>query len=130
MRVLVVDDAAVSRAAFARIARAAGFDDVIEATGVDAGLALAAEARPDVVVVDGRLVRDLPATFVAPLRERDSAVEIFVVVALDEKALVRAALRAGATGALLRPVLLSQLVRILAPDGREAEDASRHDSAK
>jgi response regulator of citrate/malate metabolism len=83
-----------------------------------------------VVVVDGRLVRDLPATFVAPLRERDSAVEIFVVVALDEKALVRAALRAGATGALLRPVLLSQLVRILAPDDRKAEDASRHDSAK
>jgi DNA-binding NarL/FixJ family response regulator len=130
MRVLFVDDAAVSRAAFARIARAAGFDVVGEAAGVDEGLALAAALRPDAVVVDGRLVPDLPAAFVARLRARDPAVAIFVVAALGETALVRTAVEAGASGALLRPVLASQLARLLVPHASAAEDASRPDSAK
>jgi two-component system nitrate/nitrite response regulator NarL len=130
MRLLVVDDAAVSRAAFARIARAAGFDVVGEAAGIAEGLALAANVRPDAVVVDGRLVPDLPSVFVAPLRERHPSVAVYIVAALDERALVRAAIGAGATGALLRPVLASQLARILAPHASPAEDASRPDSAK
>jgi two-component system nitrate/nitrite response regulator NarL len=130
MRVLVVDDAAVSRAAFARIARAAGFDVVGEAAGVAEGLALAAALRPDAVIVDGRLVPDLSSAFVAPLRERDPSVGLYIVAALDETALVRAAVDAGATGALLRPILASQLSRILAPRASAPEDASRPDSAK
>jgi DNA-binding NarL/FixJ family response regulator len=130
MRVLLVDDAAVSRAAFVRIARAAGFDVVAEAASVDEALALAADVRPDAVVVDGRLVPDLPSAFVAPLRERDPSVAVFVVAALEETALVRAAIDAGAAGALLRPVLASQLARALVPHTSSPEDASRHDSAK
>jgi DNA-binding NarL/FixJ family response regulator len=130
MRVLVVDDAAVARAAFARIARAAGIDVVAEASSVAEGLALAADVRPDAVVVDGRLVPDLASAFVAPLRERHPSVAVFIVAALDETPLVRAAVAAGASGALLRPILASQLVRSLVPLGAPAEDASRHDSAK
>jgi DNA-binding NarL/FixJ family response regulator len=130
MRVLVVDDAAVSRSAFVRIARSAGFDVVAEAAGVAEGLALAAAVRPDAVVVDGRLEPDLASAFVAPLRQRDPAVAVYIVAALEERALVRAAIDAGATGALLRPVLASQLARILAPHASAAEDASRPDSAK
>jgi DNA-binding NarL/FixJ family response regulator len=130
MRVLVVDDAAVSRAAFARIARAVGFDVVGEAAGVAEGLALAATVRPDAVVVDGRLVPELPSAFVGPLRERYPAVAVYIVAALEETALVRAAVDAGATGALLRPVLASQLARILEAHASAAEDASRPDSAK
>jgi DNA-binding NarL/FixJ family response regulator len=130
MRVLVVDDAAVSRAAFVRIARAAGVDVVAEAAGVAEGLALAAAVRPDAVVVDGRLVPELPSAFVAPLRERDPSVAVYIVAALEETALVRAAIDAGASGALLRPVLASQLARILGAHASAAEDASRPDSAK
>jgi DNA-binding NarL/FixJ family response regulator len=130
MRVLVVDDAAISRSAFVRIARAAGLDVVAEAADVAEGLALAAAVRPDAVVVDGRLVPELPSAFVAPLRERDPSVAVYIVAALEETALVRAAIGAGASGALLRPVLASQLRRILGAHASAAEDASRPDSAK
>jgi hypothetical protein len=77
-----------------------------------------------------RLVPELPSAFVAPLRERDPTVAVYVVAALEESALVRAAIDAGASGALLRPVLASQLARILGPHASSAEDASRPDSAK
>ena len=109
MRVLVVDDAAVSRAAFVRMARHVGFDVVGEAADPKTGLALAARERPDAVVVDGRLVADVVASFVEPLRAADPAVSIVVIAALRETALVRSALEAGASGALLRPFRPSQI---------------------
>ena len=121
MRVFVVDDSAVSRTAFARAAVAAGLDVAGESGDVKAAVDLALRLELDAVVIDGRL----PGAIVCIERLRGArpALALYVVGALDETALVRAAMAAGATGALLRPVLSSQLARMLATR-TNGEDAS------
>jgi DNA-binding NarL/FixJ family response regulator len=114
MRVLVVDDAAVSRAVFGRMAVAAGHLVVAEAEDAAAALTLAERHAPDAAVIDGRLPGDGTAVLIARLRERWPRMRIVILAALDETALVRQALQAGASSALLRPLVPSRVAQALA----------------
>lgn len=129
MRVVLIDDAAVSRAVFVRFARAAGIEVVGEAADGTAGLALAAQLAPDAVVVDGRIPPDGAVAVVARIHAAHPSLRILVVAALEETTLVRAAREAGASGALLRPILASQLARAFAAHAPDGEDASPPDFA-
>jgi DNA-binding NarL/FixJ family response regulator len=117
VRIVVVDDAALVRAAMARFAQAAGHIVVATAAVADEGLALAVELAPDVVVVDGRLPPDGAVAFITRLRAGGYLAAIVVIAALDEMRLVRAAVAAGATGALLRPILPGGVATALANAG-------------
>jgi len=111
MRILIADDAAIIRAALARMATAAGHEIVGEAGDAEETLVLARAVEPEAVVVDGRLPPDGAAPLIARLSDLLPRARLIVIAALDERALVRAALAAGAAGALLRPILPAYVVR-------------------
>ncbi|MGH3362449.1 MAG: response regulator [Nocardioides sp.] len=111
LRVVVVDDQELVRSGFALILERAGMDVVGQAGDGLEALDLAREVRPDVVLMDVRMPRldgieatrrllaDLPDTKVVALTTFD----------LDEY--VYAAVRAGASGFLLKDVSPDELVR-------------------
>ena len=127
MRLYVVDDAAVMRAAIGKVADALGHVVVGEAASLENALAGLAEIAVDAVLVDGRLAADGCAA--ARRTEGDDApvtsvvrtiglaapgAAIILIAALDETPLVARARAAGAVGALLRPVSRSGLAATLA----------------
>lgn len=126
MRLYVVDDAAVMRAAIGHVARALGHAVVGEAASLENALAGLAEIAVDVVLVDGRLPgQDLPPTSVVrALADAAPNATIIVIAALDETELVARARAAGAAGALLRPVSRSGLAAALAVVPSHPADAS------
>jgi DNA-binding NarL/FixJ family response regulator len=103
VRVLIVDDDALVRAGLSMIlSGAAGIDVVGEAAdGADVPAAVVAY-RPDVVLMDIRMPRvdGLAATEV--LRRRPDAPEVIVLTTFDADEYVLRALRAGASGFLLK----------------------------
>jgi two-component system chemotaxis response regulator CheY len=115
VRIVVADDAALLRAAFARIARRLGHEIVAEAADAAALLRLPASVAPDAVVVDGRLPPAGAMAVIASLRQAFPHAAILVVAALGETALLRDAIRAGATGAIARPFQAEGVAAALAP---------------
>ncbi|MBD5635585.1 MAG: response regulator, partial [Candidatus Eremiobacteraeota bacterium] len=71
-----------------------------------------AQDEPDVMVVDGRLPGGAPA-LITRVREERPSIRIVVLAALGEREIVRAALEAGASGALLRPLVPSRVAAAL-----------------
>jgi DNA-binding NarL/FixJ family response regulator len=108
LRVLVADDQELVRAGFRLILEAAGFAVVGEAADGAEALALAAAERPDVVLMDIRMpvmdgltaTRLLTAPGPGDLRQWAPKVVILTTFDLDDY--VYEALRAGASGFLLK----------------------------
>jgi len=121
IRVLLVDDQELIRAGLRGILRARfGFEIVGEcADGRDVGAAVA-KLNPDVVVMDVRMpiVDGVAAT--ADLRRRGGAPPVLVLTTFDDDEVLAAALRAGASGFLLKGVPVDDLqraVRVVAEGG-------------
>ncbi len=110
---LLIDDAAVLRAAFKRIAGALGHDVTAVADGAE-GLRRAAGQDFSAIVVDGRLQDCEFSEYVGALYAAAPQSAIFVIASLDERALVARAAAAGAVGAILRPFRGSQIRDALA----------------
>jgi len=109
--VLVVDDQELVRAGFRLILERAGLDVVGEASdGVEA-VELAARLRPDVVLMDIRMPRldGIDATR-RVLAAADGAARVLVLTTFDLDEYVYAAVRAGASGFLLKDVAPDDLV--------------------
>ncbi|MFI7542544.1 response regulator [Actinoplanes sp. NPDC049599] len=118
VRVLIVDDDALVRAGLTMIL--SGADDVTvvgeAADGSEVPAAVAAH-RPDVVLMDIRMPRVDGLTATESLRRRPSAPEIIVLTTFDADEFVLRALRAGASGFLLKdtpPVEILHAVRRVA----------------
>lgn len=112
VRVIVVDDDPLVRAALAMIlGRAPGIDVVAEAAdGADA-LAAVDRSAPDVVLMDIRMpqVDGLAATEL--LRARPHAPEVIILTTFDADDHVLRALRAGASGFLLKDTPPAEILR-------------------
>lgn len=109
---MIVDDAAVERAIFARIAVALGHEIAGEATDAAAGERLAQELRPNLIVLDGRLPGNgLDA--IEPLLAAAPGARVAVIAAIGELDLVRTARAHGASAAFRRPLLMSQVAEVL-----------------
>jgi DNA-binding NarL/FixJ family response regulator len=118
IRVLVVDDQALVRGGFAALLRSdPDFEVVGEAgDGVEA-LELAAEHRPDVVLMDIRMPNMDGIEATRRLMASDHAPAVLVLTTFDLDEYVYEALRAGASGFLLKdtpPVELLHAVRVVA----------------
>jgi DNA-binding NarL/FixJ family response regulator len=118
VRVLIVDDDALVRAGLTMILSSA--DDLVvvgeAADGSEVPAAVAAH-RPDVVLMDIRMPRVDGLTATEALRKRASAPEIIVLTTFDADEFVLRALRAGASGFLLKdtpPVEIVHAVRRVA----------------
>lgn len=111
LNVLVVDDHAVVRAGFAAVVDAEEDMAVVaEAGDGAAAVSLAERLAPDVVVMDVRMpgVDGITATRI--LTGRDHAPRVLVLTTFDLDAYVFEALRAGASGFLLKDVRAAELL--------------------
>ena len=111
IRVLLVDDDALVRAGLRMILGGAPDIEVVgEASDGAAGLDIARDCKPDVVLMDIRMpVMDgIKAT--ATLRAADDAPHVIVLTTFDADDLVVQALRAGAGGFLLKDSRPERLV--------------------
>jgi DNA-binding NarL/FixJ family response regulator len=120
IRVLLADDQALVRAGFRMLLEASEDICVVgEAANGGTAVAMAAELRPDVVLMDLRMpeVDGLTATKRISADTRLSGVRVVVLTTFDDDEHVFGALRAGASGFLVKdvePEELLQAVRVVA----------------
>jgi DNA-binding NarL/FixJ family response regulator len=113
--VLIADDQAMVRAGFAAVLAAQpGIEVVGQAADGDAAVAMAHELRPDVVVMDVRMPgrNGLEATLAlqTPPRSSDYVPRVLMLTTFDIDDYVYEALRAGASGFLLKDATPEELV--------------------
>jgi DNA-binding NarL/FixJ family response regulator len=120
IRILLADDQALLRAGFRMLLESApDITIVAEAHNGGHAVALARELRPDIVLMDLRMpeVDGLTATRRITADPQLASVRIVVLTTFDDDESVFAALRAGASGFLvkdLEPAELLQAVRVVA----------------
>jgi DNA-binding NarL/FixJ family response regulator len=117
IRVLLADDQALVRTGFRMILVGADDIEVVgEASDGHEAAELARTARPDVVVMDVRMPRMNGVEATQQIRQRNqgsTAPKILILTTFDLDEYVYAALRAGASGFLLKDTLASDLLSAL-----------------
>jgi DNA-binding NarL/FixJ family response regulator len=118
IKVLIADDQALVRAGFRMIIEAREDMAVVgEASDGEHALRLAVQTKPDVVLMDVRMPGTDGLTATARLTAEPGAPKVIVLTTYDLDEPLYAALRAGASGFLLkdvRPADLVEAVRIVA----------------
>jgi DNA-binding NarL/FixJ family response regulator len=120
IRVAIVDDQALVRAGFAVLLRTADDIEVVgEADDGESALALVSRERPDVVLMDIRMPKmdGVEATRRITSDARLSSTRVLILTTFDHDEYVFDALRAGASGFLLKDTLPDDLlaaVRVVA----------------
>ena len=120
IRVLLADDQVLVRAGFRLLLESAGDIAVVgEAANGGVAVALAREHAPDVVLMDINMpeVDGVTATHLIASDPRLAATKVVVLTTFDDEQTVFAALRAGASGFLVKdvePEELLQAVRVVA----------------
>ncbi|MFD7412654.1 response regulator [Kitasatospora purpeofusca] len=121
IRVLLVDDHPVVRDGLrGMFAAAPGFEVVGEAGDGAEALVLVAALRPDVVLMDLRMPRMDGVTAIRELAERGLPARVLVLTTYDTDADVLPAVRAGATGYLLKDAAREDLFHAVREAARGA----------
>jgi len=110
LRVMVVDDHPLWRDAVERDLVAAGLDVVAVAADGREALARFPAARPDVVVLDLQIPPPDGVQVTAEMVAHDPAIRVLVLSASGEQADVLAAVKAGATGYLVKSASREELL--------------------
>ena len=120
IRVMVVDDHPMWRDAVERDLQAAGFDVVGVAANGDEALARFPAARPNVLVLDLQIPGPNGVEVTAAVLREDPSARVLILSASGEQADVLDAVKAGATGYLVksasREELLAAVRRVAAGD--------------
>jgi DNA-binding NarL/FixJ family response regulator len=113
IRVVLADDQPLVRAALRMvITDAAGLDVVAEASTGTEAVRLTADLQPDVVVMDIRMpgMDGIEATRLITTNPSTAAVRVIVLTTFDHDEYVYAALRAGASGFLVKDMALEDIL--------------------
>jgi DNA-binding NarL/FixJ family response regulator len=116
-RLMVVDDHPIWRDAVARDLAEDGFDVVATADGVASARRRAAVVTPDVVVMDMRLSDGTGAQATAEVLAVSPSSKILVLSASDERDDVLEAVKAGATGYLVKSASKAELAAAVRATG-------------
>ncbi len=108
--IAIEDDEAVARL-IAQVLTSQGYDVCGTAATGEEGLALARKEKPDVALVDLGLPKMSGEDVIAAIRKELPKTQCIALTAVDIPARVMAALRAGATGYILKPFHASELAR-------------------
>ncbi|MDP1795365.1 MAG: response regulator transcription factor [Acidimicrobiales bacterium] len=118
LRVLIADDQQLVRAGFRRLVESeSDFEVVAEVSDGDEAVAAAARTRPDVVLMDIRMPRVDGITATERIVAASGSVRVLILTTYDLDEYVFKALRAGASGFLLKdapPEHLIDAIRIVA----------------
>lgn len=109
-RVMVVDDHPMWREAVERDLSAAGFDVVAVAGDGDQAVARFPAARPDVVVLDLQLPGRNGVQVTSEVLASDPGARVLILSASGEQADVLGAVKAGATGYLVKSASAAELI--------------------
>jgi len=110
IRVMVVDDHPMWRDAVERDLVAAGFDVVATAATGDEAIARFAAARPNVVVLDLQIPGPNGVEVTAQVLQHDPSARVLILSASGEQDDVLEAVKAGATGYLVKSASGAELV--------------------
>jgi len=114
IRVMLVDDHAVVRSGL--VAFLLAFDDfelVGEAGSGEEAIAICADLRPDVVLMDLVMPGMDGATATRAIRQRCPQIRVIALTSFKEEDLVQGALQAGAIGYLLKNVTADELANAI-----------------
>ncbi|MCS7088532.1 MAG: response regulator transcription factor [Thermoflexales bacterium] len=114
IRILVVDDHPMVRSGLSALLSV--YDDlelVGEAANGAEAVRLCAELKPDVVLMDLVMPEMDGATATRLIREQNPNIHVLVLTSFKEEELVQNALKAGATGYLLKNVTADELARAI-----------------
>ncbi|MEU0203854.1 MULTISPECIES: response regulator transcription factor [unclassified Streptomyces] len=122
VRILVADDHALLREALCGLLRSEpGFEVVAQAGSGTETVRLAAQHRPDVVVLDIEMPENDPATTVRRLLGQDPSLRVIVLSMYDDQPLVRELLSEGISGYLHKSTGRETLVSAI----RERDTSAR-----
>jgi DNA-binding NarL/FixJ family response regulator len=110
IRILLVDDHDVFRHGLAQLLGDEGLEVVAEASGGEAGVRLAGELAPDVVLMDLGMPGMSGVEATRAIAAADHAPPVVVLTLSDDDASMLEALLAGAAGYLLKDATLEQIV--------------------
>jgi len=113
MRVLLIDDHALVRNGIGELLRSRGVQVVASVSSGDEGVRRASELFPDIILLDVKMPGMSGIETVQRLRASGSAVPVLMLTMSREDADLRAALRAGAQGYLLKDMEPEDLVPAL-----------------
>ncbi len=127
-KVLVIDDDRTTRYLLSQILAQSGFDTV-EAEDGEAGLRMASEERPDLVLVDGLLPKMHGFLVCKAIKELENPPKVIVLTAVYKKITYRWQVRTeyGADELLIKPInkaeMVSCIARVLSADAESAVPA-------
>lgn len=112
-RILIVDDHPLTRDALAALLTQQGFDVVGEAADGQEALAVTRNLQPDLVLLDLTMPGMDGLTALPKIREEAPACEVVVLTASDAEENLLGAIRAGASGYLLKTESPEQIATFL-----------------
>jgi YesN/AraC family two-component response regulator len=109
MRVLLVDDESQSRKSLVRVLTRMGLETVVEAATGEEALRLLPQLRPELIITDCQMPGMDGVRLTKALRATGIAMPIIMISGATERAMIDAALRAGVTRFLAKPVEMADL---------------------
>ena len=114
MKVLVADDHQIVRKGLVALLKSEGdFDKVYEADGGQAAIKMAAELKPDVVVMDLHMPDMLGTEATKTILAKNSKIRVIALTTDSDKRFIKQAFQAGAMGYLLKDCALEELVQAI-----------------